>query len=697
VVDFTQRPIKRLDDALSLDAIECQRPLGTGAAAFGAGWPQARDREVLRFAGMATEVESNLSSRPGGDVRSFGKGVTSSGVIALLAPFALALAAYLAVFLFTRPDTTGDEPHYLLVAESIAYDRDVVLTKDYASPDRISRIFPSWPLDPHLHAADYTGSGELRSLRGVGLPALLAPAVVLGGVTGARLVMVLVAALLADQLYRLLRALGFRRRYRALAWAAAVFCLPLLVFSSQIYPELPAALLVVVALRIMVERVASPAALALGSMASAALLWLHIRYLPLSLGVFLGLAYAAFSKERTNLEAPAAQRLGRSQARARATLSRFAGTAIKRWQTVTLPLVVPYAVGVSLLGVAYQRWYGSLDPRTPYAVFYENSFGSSGWRFWYEYALADLLDPVFGWIPYVPVHWLGLAALGCLIVRFGWPAAIGVALAVGYELALASANLPIGRVLPARLLIIVIPLIAIPLAVAIQHVRAARIVFLPLLGCSLVFAVGAVRDFEWLYPVVEKPRTFGVRSVATAFPRPRPDVFATSFTSPPLPQFYPHTGEVKGNKVVANAGRHTPGFALWGPNIGLKSGSYQATFPLAVTGARRDEPVATIDVVGLPEATILAQKTVIAAELAPPLPPRVSLSFTTPGSFLIQPRVYYHGHGTLTVDPVEVRADPGTPSPAQFRDWPLAFLWVAGTILVGGVFVQTMRRGPAAW
>jgi hypothetical protein len=368
------------------------------------------------------------------------------------------------------------------------------------------------------------------------------------------------------------------------------------------------------------------------------------------------------------------------------------------WRTVTLPLVVPYAVGVGLLGVAFQRWYGSLDPRTPYAFFYDNSFGSSGWRFWYEYALSDLLDPVLGWIPYVSVHWLGLAALGCLIVRFGWPAAVGVTLAVAYELVLASLDLPFGWVLPARNLIIVIPLIAIPLAVAIQHVRAARIVFFPLLACSLVFAVAAVRDFEWLYPVVEKPRIFGLRSVATAFPSSRRDVFPTSFTLPPPPLVYSQTGEARGNGVIAKAGRDAAGFALWGPysGVGLPSGSYQAAFPLAVTGVRRNEPVATIDVVGAPEGTILAQKTVGAAEVAPPLPPRVSLSFTTPGSFLIQARVYYHGHGTLTANPVEVRADPRAPPPAQFRDWPLAFLWVAGTILVGGLFVQTMKRRPAA-
>ena len=644
---------------------------------------------------MATEVEPNLRSHPGGEVRPLRESLNGWGVIALVAPFALALAAYLAVFLYMRPDVTGDEPHYLLVAESIAYDGDVELTNDYASRDRTLHILPFFPLGPHLHAADYKGSGELRPLHGVGLSAVLAPAVAVGGVTGARLVMVLIAALLADQLFRLLRDLGFRRRYRILAWASVVFCLPLLVFSSQIYPELPAALLVVVALRVIVQRVSSPAALALGSTASAALLWLHIRYLPVSLGLFLGLAYAAFAGRRSGSEASAADGDGALRMRVRAAFSRSAETAVSGWRTVTLPLVLPYAIGVALLGLAFLRWYGSLHPQAPYAVFYDNSFGSSGWRFWYEYALADLLDPVIGWFPFVPVHWLGLAALGCLIVRFGWPAAAALAVASGYELALASGKLPIGFGLPARYLIIVIPLIAIPLVVAIQHVRAARILFLPLLACSLVFAVAAVREFEWLYPVVEKPRMFGLRSVASAFPRPRELGFPTSFTHHAGGRFPPQTGELHGESVVANPSRDRPGFVLWGPYSALQSGSYRATFTLMARRARRDEPVATIEVVGAPEGAVLARKTVTAAELKPPLPPSATLSFTEPGSFLTETRVYYHGRGTLIAGPVEVRPDPATPAPARFSDWPLTFLWVAGTILVGGLFVQTMTRRPA--
>ena len=34
------------------------------------------------------------------------------------------------------------------------------------------------------------------------------------------------------------------------------------------------------------------------------------------------------------------------------------------------------------------------------------------WDFWYDFALRDILDPIVGWIPFAPVHWLGFAALG---------------------------------------------------------------------------------------------------------------------------------------------------------------------------------------------------------------------------------------------------------------------------------------------
>jgi hypothetical protein len=154
-----------------------------------------------------------------------GKGATALAVLAQIAPFVLAFAVYLGAFLIMRPATTGDEPHYLLAAESLAYDGDLDLRNDYASRERTLRVVNVYPLDYNLEAAKYTSSGKLRPVHGVGLPAMLAPAVALGGLTGARIALIFVAALLADQLYRLLRDLRLPPIPRICAWAAAAFAL----------------------------------------------------------------------------------------------------------------------------------------------------------------------------------------------------------------------------------------------------------------------------------------------------------------------------------------------------------------------------------------------------------------------------------------------------------------------------------------
>jgi hypothetical protein len=641
---------------------------------------------------MATDVEQLLDSRPAARMGRIAERVSFWGVISQLAPFVLALTAYLVVFLVMHPDTTGDEPHYLLVAESIAYDGDVDLTNDYASRERTLRVVNAFPLDQYHQAVDYRGSGQLRPVHGAGLGALLAPAVALGGLTGARIAMVVIAALLADQLFRLLRQLGFRRRYRVLAWSAVVFCMPILPFTNQIYPELPAALLVLVAFRVMVAGTPSPAALALGSTAGAALIWLHVRYIPLWAGVFLGLAIAACRRD-------AAFSTGRGLMHgiraAPAALGRGIRTLTTQWRTVTLPLVVPYAVGFGLLIAAFQRWYGTPNPRASYAAFSDTTVGSGGWRFLYDIFVGDLFNPVVGWFPYVPVHWLGLAALGCVVVKFRWAGAACIAVAGGYELIVASVGANVGWGLPARYLIIVIPLIAVPIAVVIQEIRTARIVFVPLFALSLLFALAAINDYQGLFPLGEKPRIFALRTTAAAFPNTRPPRLPTSFVVAPG-QFGPQTGRVHGAEVVAKAGRDGPGFLLWGPYIALKGGTYRATFPLAVTGTSPNEPVATIEAAGTPPPKVFARKVVTARELKPRGPSSVSLRFKTPGGYLAETRVFYDGKGTLRAGPVAVAREGAAPgAPGRYPDWPLVLLWVAGTLVAGWLLVRAMRAERA--
>jgi hypothetical protein len=606
--------------------------------------------------------------------------------VAGLIPFAIALTVYLFVFFETKPGATGDEPHYLITAESIAFDLDVDLTNDYASEERVLRMVNVFPLGPHAFV--YKESGELRPFRGVGLPAVLAPGAALGGLTGARLVMVLIAALLADQLWRLLRDLRLRRLYRGLAWGAAVFCLPVVVFTSQIYPELPGALLVVVALRVMVVGASRSAALALGSGAAAALVWLHVRYFPLSVGILFGLAVAACVQGWS--PGTRGRGLKGTVQAARAVVIRCAVVLIERWRTVTLPVLAPYVLVFGLLLAAFQHWYGSPDLYSSYDAYGDPAVGGGSRDFWYYFALRDILDPVVGWIPFAPVHWLGFAGLGCLVVMFGWPAAGAIAVAAGYELLISSVGTGVGFGLPARYPMILVPLIAVPLAVVLQNIRVARVVFVPLLAGSLIFSVAAARNFAQLYPG-DVQRIVGLRSTAPAFPELAGVLAPVSFTLAADAAPAPQTGRVVGTEAVAREPRDPAGFLRFGPWVGLKAGAYNATFSLAAEGVRPGQPAAIVQVIGAGASGIESQ-VLTGRELrsAGGGLNEIDMTFATPGGRFVETRVFYRGEGTLRAGPIIVEPI-AVPEPVtHYRDWPLVFLWVTGTVLVGWLFAQVM-------
>lgn len=644
---------------------------------------------------MSTNASTPAGSLPAS--KAWPVGERTSFWVVQLAPFVLALVAYAAAFFVMTPDATGDEPHYLVAAQSVAYDGDLDLVNDYGNPERTLEVFGVFPFGPDTHAADYRDSGQLRPVRGIGLSTLLAPAVALGGETGVRLLMVLIAALLADQLFRLLRDLGLRRRYAFLAWAAVALCYPMLVFSSQIYPELPGALLVVVALRIMVRWASAPLALAFGSTAAALLVWLHVRFIPLSAGVLLGLVIAAC---RARLRGRPVPRAPGFAGRIRAAAGELAGGArvlTREWRTVTVPVAVPYVGNLALFAAVSYHLYGTAHPTAPYRAFSDTTAGTGGWSFLYEFALADFLNPVHGWIPFVPVHWLGLAALGCLVLRWRWAAVACLAVPIGYELVLASAGPEIGWGFPARYLIPVIPLIAVPIALAIQEVRWSRIVFFPLLAVSLLFAAAAVHEPDYLYPAGNEPRVFGARTTASLFPVTRPSAAPTSYVQRPG-DIAPGTGSVEGRYVVAGPGDER-GYVISGPYTPLARASYRATFRLGVTGARPEDVIAGIDATSTPPLRALGGRTVTAAELGPGgRVTKLTLDFSNVDGGLVETRVYYNGFGTLRAGAVRVEPLERVEAPQAFGrlpDWPKALGWVLATLLAGWLLVLGMRRAQA--
>ncbi len=214
------------------------------------------------------------------------------GPVGALALFALAFAyfALLGRFLPGPAGPQGDEPHYLLQAQSLLSDGDLDLTDEYDQRE----YRPFFPGTLLAHTSPRSPRGVLYEVHTPGLPVLLLPAYALGGYPGAKLFLALVAALTALLVQRVARAATGSEGAALFAWATLVLVPPLPVYAQAIYPELPAALASAVFLWAARCDARWSSLLAAG-FAAAALPWLHPKFLPLAL---VGLALAALRPGR---------------------------------------------------------------------------------------------------------------------------------------------------------------------------------------------------------------------------------------------------------------------------------------------------------------------------------------------------------------------------------------------------------------
>lgn len=175
----------------------------------------------------------------------------------------------------------GDEPHYLIIAQSILADHDIDLINNYQNKDWAKFYLGQLP-DTHISINSPPGQGF--SVHGIGLPLLVLPGFALGGKLGAILIINLIAALLAVNIFLLAYELTKKEKLSLLVTFLAAVTLPLFPFSFVIYTELPSALLFIYTLRkIRKFKEEKPANLILASLAIAFLPWLHTKNLLLIL------------------------------------------------------------------------------------------------------------------------------------------------------------------------------------------------------------------------------------------------------------------------------------------------------------------------------------------------------------------------------------------------------------------------------
>lgn len=375
-----------------------------------------------------------------------------------LATFAVALLALDARATYGAR-TTADEPQYLLTALSLAEDLDLDISDELAA--RAYLPFHEITLD--TQTIDLNDDGQRLSPHDPLLPLLLAAPMGLGGWAGAKVALAAVGALTAAA-----TTLVAIRRFEVTPVVAALVVgglfvsPPLTAYATQVYPEMPAAGLVVVAVGSILSSELRRRHVGVAFAAIVLLPWLSVKYVPVA--AVLGLWLLA----RT----PRARR----------------------------PMLV---VGAVLAGAGYlvihQRVYGGWTVYAAGDHFVDGEFRVVGDDPDYlgrsRRLIGLVVDRGFGLAAWAPA-WLALApALGWLGARRprGW-GLLTAAIAAGWATATWVALTMHGWWWPGRQLVMVLPLAAV--VVAILFDRARR--WLPWFVVATCVSVGS-----WLWLVIE--------------------------------------------------------------------------------------------------------------------------------------------------------------------------------------------------
>ena len=352
----------------------------------------------------------------------------------------------------------GDEPHYLIITQSLLRDGDLQIENNHSRGDHQEYyagdlLKPDWRRRGH--------NGQIYSIHAPGLPALIAPAFAIAGYRGAVCFLILLAASGGALAWRLAWMVTGRADAAWFGWAAVTASTSAIFHGFAVYPDFPGGVLALTGIWALVraQRETESGSDRLRSWwlhgaALAALPWLHTRFAVLagSLGALV--------------------------------LLRLAGTRNAAGKAVVF-LAVPALSALCWLGYFFAI-YGTPDPSAPYG-------GEAGSLAFIPGGLAGLLfDQRFGLLAYAPVLISALAGLGAMLARRE-QRRLGLEIlfvAVPYLLAVTHFAMWWGGTsAPARFLVPLLPLMTIPAAVgwtAIRH-RATRATILG----ALVFTVFA--------------------------------------------------------------------------------------------------------------------------------------------------------------------------------------------------------------
>jgi hypothetical protein len=371
--------------------------------------------------------------------------------------FVVSLALYMGFGLYSAHETGvgGDEPHYLIITESLLRDHDLKIGNNHQQRDY--RAFYPGELRPDFF--ERGKNGEIYSIHAPGLPVLMLPAYAVAGRYGVVALMALIAALTMLAIFDLAGSIAGRRA-AVLTWLASGFTVPFIPHAWMIFPELPGALLVAwAALWVFETTERSTLRWAWRGAALSVLPWLHTKF-----SVFVAVFGAAI-----------AWRLMR---RPRALVA----------------FATPVTVVTALWFYSFYVIYGSFNPEAPYGEYTRIYVLTTN----IPHGLLGLFfDQKFGLLFYSPIYISAIAG-AWLILRRPDTRFLGMVLITTIAVFVAStARLYMfwgGSSAPARFLVPLLPCLSPLVALAIAEAKhaAPQAVLGLWLGISVLIAVGGV-------------------------------------------------------------------------------------------------------------------------------------------------------------------------------------------------------------
>jgi hypothetical protein len=320
------------------------------------------------WAGWQWSHLGGTASRGGAAWRVVPRGLGAQAVAIALAT-AVICGAAAARLTETVLYPAGDEPHYLVIAQSLWRDSDLKIENNHQRGD-YREYFPQ-PLEPHYLTRGV--DGEIYSIHPVGLPVLMAPVYAAAGYRGVVVMLVAMAALAAALAWRWIAGITGSPMAATYAWGVVTVSTPYLFNTFTVYPEMAAALAVMIGITTR-----HPWVLGL---ACGCLPWLSTKYAPMSAALLAtGLVAGA---------GPTPWRLAPLRSLAAAAVAY--GTMLAAW----------FAFFYVIWGTPLpQAPYGALVQTTPWNLL----FGAPGLLF----------DQEYGLLPYAPAYALAATGLWAL-------------------------------------------------------------------------------------------------------------------------------------------------------------------------------------------------------------------------------------------------------------------------------------------